>query len=92
MSDKKTGGRPRTRIAPDVRVTIRLRPGQDDAILERLARVPPGRRSAYIRRVLAGAPVEALDVALAQETERVASALDAMATLWEDEDDDKDLL
>jgi len=38
--------------------------------------------------VLAGAPVEALDVALAHETERVASALDAMATMWEDEDDD----
>ena len=66
-----------------VRITIRLREGEDDAILARLARVPKGRRSAYIRRVLAGAGVDVMDEVLAEEPEVVASLLDAM---WEDED------
>lgn len=66
-----------------MRVTIRLREGEDDAILARLKRVPKGRRSAYIRRVLAGAGVEVMDEVLAQESELVTSLLDSM---WEDED------
>lgn len=67
-----------------IRITIRLREGEDDAILARLARVPKGRRSAYIRRVLAGAGVEVMDEVLAEEPELVTSLLDSM---WEDENE-----
>ena len=45
-----------------------------------------GQRSAYIRRVLAGAPVEALDEALARESAALGIALDEMwADEWEDD-------
>ncbi len=47
-----------------VRFTFRLREGVHDEILKRLAQVPKGGISAYIQRVLEGAPVEALDQAL----------------------------
>ena len=80
-------GRPR-KPGRSVRITIRLREGEPgaDAILRRLARLPRGQRSAYIRRVLAGAPVEALDEALARESAALGIALDEMwADEWEDD-------
>ena len=43
---------------------------------------PRGRWSAYVRRVLDGAPVEALDDALAVESQALAAALDGM---WDDD-------
>ncbi|MBN1658279.1 MAG: hypothetical protein JXA93_07760 [Anaerolineae bacterium] len=81
-------GRPR-KAGHSVRITIRLREGEPDvdAILERLVKLPVGQRSAYIRRVLAGAPVEALDQALARESDELAADLDAMwAADWDDEE------
>ena len=80
-------GRPR-KAGRSVRVTLRLREGdlEVDAILQRLAALPRGRRSAYIRRVLAGAPVEVLDDALAKETAELTASLDGMwAGDWEDD-------
>lgn len=68
-------------------VTIRFREGEHDAILERLAQVPKGGRSAYIRRVLEGAPVTVLDAALIEDDEMTA-ALDSM---WGDDLDDFEL-
>ena len=82
-------GRPR-KPGRSVRVTIRLREGEPgaDAILQRLARLPVGHRSAYIRRVLMGAPVEALEAALAEESAELTAALDGMwEDDWEDEED-----
>ncbi|HNS51666.1 MAG TPA: hypothetical protein PKO09_10860 [Anaerolineae bacterium] len=80
-------GRPR-KAGRSIRVTLRLREGDPevDAILQRLAELPRGRRSAYIRRVLAGAPVEVLEEALAQETAELTASLDGMwAGDWEDD-------
>ncbi|HNS52037.1 MAG TPA: hypothetical protein PKO09_12750 [Anaerolineae bacterium] len=80
-------GRPR-KAGRSVRVTLRLREGDPevDAILQRLAGLPRGRRSACIRRVLAGAPVEVLEGALAKETADLAASLDGMwAGDWEDD-------
>jgi hypothetical protein len=69
-------------------IPIRFREGIHDAILERLAKVPKGGRSAYIRRVLEGAPVEALDQALVEDEETTA----ALDNMWFDDldfDDDQ---
>lgn len=71
------------------RFTIRLREGEpdDDAILQRLARLPVGQRSAYIRRVLTGAPVEDLEEPIVRESVGLTVALDGMwAEEWEDEE------
>ena len=70
-------------------MTIRLRAGESgaDAILERLARLPVGHRSTYIRRVLMGAPVEALEEALAEESAELTAALDGM---WDDDWEDEE--
>ncbi len=76
-------GRPH-KVGRSVYIPLRLREGEDDEVLMRLARLPTGQRSAYIRRVLAGAPVEALEVAL-QETARAASILDSLGTMWEED-------
>lgn len=81
-------GRPR-KPGQSIRITIRLREGEPevDAILQRLARLPAGQRSAYIRRVLAGAPVEALEEVLSEESAELTAALDEMwAGDWEDEE------
>lgn len=80
-------GRPR-KVGRSIRVTLRLREGDPevDAVLQRLAALPRGRRSAYIRRVLAGAPVEVLEEALAKETAELTASLDGMwAGDWEDD-------
>ena len=81
-------GRPR-KPGRSIRISIRLREGEPevDAILQRLARLPVGQRSAYIRRVLAGAPVEALEETLSEEGAELTAALDGMwADDWEDEE------
>ncbi len=67
-------------------VPIRLREGKHDAILERLAKVPEGGKSAYIRRVLEGAPVEALDRAFVEDNEMA----DGLNNMWSDDDWDLD--
>jgi hypothetical protein len=59
-----------------VRFTVRLREGVHDAILERLKKVPKRGKSDYIRRVLEGASVEALDQAL--EDNETTDSLDGM--------------
>ena len=68
MSDKKSKrgprrGRPRKK-GQTHRITVRLREGEDDAILARLAQLPARQTSAYIRRVLRAASEEDLDGAL----------------------------
>jgi hypothetical protein len=73
-------GRPR-KPGRSIFVGLRLREGEHDTIIARLKKLPKGRWSAYIRRVLDGAPVEALDDALAQESEELANALNGM---WDD--------
>lgn len=81
-------GRPR-KPGRSLRFTIRLREGEpdDDAILQRLARLPVGQRSAYIRRVLAGAPVEDMEEPIVRESVGLTAALDGMwAEEWEDEE------
>lgn len=87
MSDKKypKRGRPR-KPGRSIKISFRLREGEDDAILARLAQVPRGRRGAYIRRVLSGAPVEVMDQALREEPESVAAKLNAMFADEDEED------
>jgi len=80
---KKRGrGRP-AKPGRSVRITIRLREGEHDSILERLQALPKGRWSAYIRRILDGAPIESLDAALEDESETLAAALDGMWDEWD---------
>lgn len=78
---KKKRGRPR-KPGKSRKITIRLRDGEHDTIIQRLQALPRGKWSSYIRRVLDGAPVEALDQALQQESEGLTSALDGM---WDDD-------
>ena len=73
-----------------VRLNLRLREGrspEEDRLIGRLEQLPKGQRSRYLRRVLATGEVEPLlDAELEQETGRVASALDAMAAMWDSEE------
>ena len=80
-----TRGRP-PKTGRSVVITFRLREGEHDPILSRLRQLPRNRRSAYIRRVLSGAPVEVLDDALQQESDALASALDGA---WDEDWDDE---
>jgi hypothetical protein len=72
-----------------IKITFRLRCGRsaaEDALIARLDQLPPRHRSRFIRRVLTTGDIETvLDRELARETERVASALDAMAGLWDED-------
>ena len=83
QSGRHPGGRPR-KAGRSVYVAVRLREGEHDEVLARLDLLPAGQRSSYIRRVLAGAPIDLLDTAQAQESERVASLLDTMPDGTED--------
>ena len=84
MADTKSRrGRPPKRGQVH-RITIRLREGENDAILARLAQLPPRQMSAYIRRVLDAASIENLDAAL-KESKELAADLDGMWNEWEDE-------
>lgn len=97
MSDKKPHrkrkrGRPRVN-EEQIKVSFRLRRGRnsaEDALMDRLSLLTESRqRSRYLRRVLTTGEIDAvLDRELAQETQRVANALDAMAGLWDDDEDD----
>ena len=79
----RTGARGRPpKAGQSVVITFRLREGEHDPVLARLRQLPRNRRSAYIRRVLSGAPVEVLDDALKQESEALSSALDGA---WDDD-------
>jgi hypothetical protein len=84
-----TKGRPRI-FGKMVRLNLRLREGrspEEDRLIERLEQLPKGQRSRYVRRVLTTGDVEPiLDAELERETGRVASALDALATMWDDEE------
>lgn len=77
----KTRGRP-PKPGRGVRVTIRLHEADHGEIIARLEQIPAGQRSAYIRRVLAGAPVQVLDRAIEDDT--LTNDLNAM---WDDEDE-----
>lgn len=67
-----------------IMITFRLREGEHDPILDRLLRLPHRNRSAYIRRVLSGAPVDLLDDAFEQESATLSAALD---DAWEDDNE-----
>ena len=83
----RTGARGRPpKAGRSVVITFRLREGEHDPILARLRQLPRNRRSAYIRRVLSGAPVEVLDDALKQESEALSSALDGA---WDEDWDEE---
>ncbi len=74
-------GRERGRPAKPGRVitlTVKLREGEHDEILARLARLERGQRSAYVRRVLAGASVEVLEGSRPRESAGLTAALDGM--------------
>jgi hypothetical protein len=45
-------GRPRSRFEPDVRITVRLRPGRDDDLLTWLADLPARQKAKTIRQAL----------------------------------------
>jgi hypothetical protein len=85
-----TRGRPKL-PGKSIHITLRLREGrspEEDRLIERLEQLEKGRRSRFLRTVLTTGDVEpVLDAQLEQETERVASALDAMATMWNGDDD-----
>lgn len=86
QTENRRRGRPR-KPGKSHRVTIRLREGEHDTILSRLQALPAGKWSSYIRRVLDGAPVEALDEALRQESDALSADLNGM---WDgDWDDDE---
>ncbi len=73
-------------------VNFRLRRGRseaEDRLFDRLAQLTrDGQRSRFIRRVLTTGEIEpVLDRELARETERLADALDGLATFWDEEDD-----
>jgi len=80
---KNQRGRP-AKPGREIRITIRLREGEHDDILERLKRVPKGEMATYVRRVLAGATPDLLDEAL-RESEALTSSLDGILDDWDDE-------
>lgn len=74
-----------------IKISFRLRRGRtpaEDALMDRLEQLKESRqRSRYLRRVLTTGEIDAvLDREFARETEQVANALDAMASLWDDDD------
>jgi hypothetical protein len=92
MSDKKSSrGRPAL-PGQQIKISFRLRQGRsqaEDALISRLDQLPPRHRSRFIRRVLTTGDIDAvLDREFERETGRVTAALDAMAGLWDDDDDD----
>ena len=97
MSDKnvlpkKSAGRPRI-DGDELRVSFRLRRGrsdEEDLLFDRLEQLTgSGQRSRFIRRVLTTGEVEpTLAREFARETQKVSVALDAMAALWADDDED----
>ncbi len=101
MSDKKQNNRRqanRGRGRPPIpgrqlRVTFRLRQGRspaEDGLLERLDQLPARHRSRFIRRVLTTGDIDPiLDRELARESARVGSALDALATYYDEGDDNE---
>lgn len=92
--DTKRPGRPRLN-GEEIHVTFRLRRGrsiEEDTLMDRLGQLKQkGQRSRFIRRVLTTGEIDPiLDREFARETERVSSALDAMASLWSDDDDNEE--
>lgn len=93
-----TNGRKAGRPALDVEsitVTFRLRRERsqaEDMLMDRLAKLTERRqRSRFIRRVLTTGEIDlVLDREFARETERVGSALDALATYFDDDDGEED--
>ncbi len=81
----KRRGRP-PKPGRSIPVTVRLREGEHDSILARLRTLPKGKWSSYIRRILDGARIEALDEALQQESASLTADLDGM---WDDEWDEE---
>jgi hypothetical protein len=90
---RDTHNRGRPRLGGErLHVTFRLRRGRseaEDRLFDRLAQLTrDGQRSRFIRRVLTTGEIEpVLDRELARETERLADALDGLATFWDEEDD-----
>jgi hypothetical protein len=59
--------------------------------MDRLEQLKKGQRSRFIRRVLTTGDLEpVLEREFAKETRRVANAFDALATFWENDDDEED--
>jgi hypothetical protein len=91
MANGKKRGRPKLEVEK-MYIPFRLRRGRSEAednLMDRLAQLTEtGQRSRFIRHVLTTGDIEpVLDREFVRETERVASALDALATLWRDDDE-----
>ncbi len=72
-------------------IPFRLRKGRseaEDLLIERLLQLPDRSRSRFIRRVLTTGDIEpVIDREFSQETEAITNALDAMASLWGDDEE-----
>lgn len=71
-------------------IPFRLRKGrsiEEDQLIDRLLQLPDRSRSRFIRRVLTTGDIEpVISREFSQETEKVTSALDALASLWGDDE------
>jgi len=91
-TEKKKRGRPPAGGAETI-YCFKLRRGrsvEEDGLIDRLTQLTgTGQRSRFIRRVLTTGDIEPiLERELARESEKVASALDAMASLWAEDEED----
>lgn len=72
-------------------IPFRLRKGRseaEDQLIDRLLQLPDRSRSRFIRRVLTTGDIEpVLASEFSKETEAVTSALDALASLWGDDEE-----
>ena len=80
--NKRRGRKPKP--GQSVRWTIRFREGEDDEIIARLRQLPKGQVSEYIKRILAGTPMDMLDQAMV-ESDALSADLDSMLDDWDDE-------
>jgi hypothetical protein len=88
----KKRGRPRVE-GKTLYIPFKLRRGrsvEEDALIDRLEQlIGTGQRSRFIRRVLTTGDIDPiLNREFARESEKVASALDAMASLWAEDEED----
>ena len=71
-------------------IPFRLRKGrsiEEDQLINRLLQLPDRSRSRFIRRVLTTGDIEpVISREFSQETEKVTSALDALVSLWGDDE------
>lgn len=74
----------------NIYIPFRLKKGrsiEEDQLIDRLLQLPDRSRSRFIRRVLTTGDIEpVISREFSQETEKVTSALDALVSLWGDDE------